>query len=282
MKKKLGIIVDSGINLSKVEAEKKGYHYVPLFIIEKSTTTYLDQVEIFKDDLYEKMKNKLELSTSQQSLGVMLSTVEKMLEEYEKVIVVPISSSMSGSFNTWKIVEQELDTPNLYIFDTKDMGISIEWALDIILANIEKGVSFLEIQKILTARSEKRYLFLSTSDFYRLRKSGRVSAIKSLIASLLKYNIALEYQGSPKLLSKTKSIEDSFDSMVSRIKDITKNSIIKNISFYHFFASNLSDRFSALINRAKTIFENLTISNIPNTIAVHIGNNSFGFALEVE
>lgn len=282
MKKKLGIIVDSGINLSKAEAEAKGYNYVPLFIIEKSTTTYLDEVEIFRDDLFEKMKTKVELSTSQQSLGVMLSHAEKMLEEYEKVIVVPISSSMSGSFNTWKIVEQEFDNPNFYIFDTKDLGISIEWALDIIVPLINEGVSFSEVQNKLNARSEKRYLFLSTSDFYRLKKSGRVSAIKSIIASILKYNIALEYQGSPKLLSKTKSIDESFESILNRIKEITKISKIKNISFYHFFASNLSDKFSSLITKAKSIFENITISNIPNTIAVHIGNNSFGFALEVE
>ena len=101
MKKRIGIIVDSGASLR--ENKLKNIEVIPLIInevIDKKINTYNDGVDLTREDVNKKISNKAKLSTSQSIFGECFNLVEKMLKNYDEIMVFPLSEGITGSYNT--------------------------------------------------------------------------------------------------------------------------------------------------------------------------------------
>ena len=99
------VFVDSGSSIKQEEKEKLGVEILPLKIMldEKE---YLDGVDLSIDEFYDALINKnLFPKTSLPSLADAEDRVSECTQKGDDVIILTISSGISGTYNTFKMLK---------------------------------------------------------------------------------------------------------------------------------------------------------------------------------
>ena len=100
---KIAVLTDSGSNLQPEYIKKhKNLFVVPLMIVANGKS-YRDQLEITAEEVYAQIDEK-DFSTSLPEVGDLKKTIEKIKKEgYTDVLVINISSGLSGTYNAFRI-----------------------------------------------------------------------------------------------------------------------------------------------------------------------------------
>ena len=100
---KIALLVDSGIDIPKHIREQYNMYSIPLKIIYKERE-YSDGVDITAEEIYSKLSEEIP-KTSLPSTGEILEKLAEIKEDgYEKVLIVTLSSGLSGTFKLKNIL----------------------------------------------------------------------------------------------------------------------------------------------------------------------------------
>ena len=99
MSKRIAVVTDSNSGIPIRTAEELGIFVIPMpFIIEEKT--FYEEISLTQPQFYEKLKNDVDISTSQPVVGDILDLWDKILEDYDEIVHIPMSSGLSGSCAT--------------------------------------------------------------------------------------------------------------------------------------------------------------------------------------
>ena len=97
--KKTGIMTDSHSGILQSEADELGIGVLPMpFYIDEKL--YREGVDISREEFYDRLRKGVDVSTSQPSPEEVMKMWDTMLEQYEELVYIPISSGLSGSCQT--------------------------------------------------------------------------------------------------------------------------------------------------------------------------------------
>ncbi|MDC4163349.1 DegV family protein [Mycoplasma bradburyae] len=288
--KKIAIITDSSSTIKTNEL--KDVFVVPLQITINNTNTYLDGVDIQQDEIYDylsKDKN-VDIKTSMPVIESILKTTKEVASNYDHVFVLPISSGLSGTYSQWKmVIETELsDLKNISIFDTCDTAISLKWLVNEVQQLISQDKSIKEIEEYIENWKNRIYTMIVVNDLTQLRKGGRISKMKSLIAGILKISPIISFhKGVNQLVDKAinikTAIEKCIEQATSKLK-LTKNKIVK-LGFCHTFKEDKKTKevLKLVKEGLKSLeFNELDVAMITPVIGVHTGINAFALSFLID
>ena len=178
------IIVDSGSNFTADEVDRYDLGWIPLHIIYPDGRVIGDVPERH-EDLYDDIAKGM-LLTSQPPPEQIRRVFEETLSKYEYGVYISLSSALSGTFNTAKVVVSEMKTDRIKVIDSKQITIGIDTVVMAMLDEINRGVSFDRIEDVFDSiRGRQRFYFmLETLD--HLVKSGRIGRARYVVGSVLK------------------------------------------------------------------------------------------------
>ena len=88
--KKIGIMTDSHSGILPEEAEQLGIKVLPMpFYIDD--TSYLEGLDLSREEFYEKLRQGANVSTSQPSPQEVMEMWDDMLKTCEEIIYIPIT-----------------------------------------------------------------------------------------------------------------------------------------------------------------------------------------------
>jgi fatty acid-binding protein DegV len=95
---KYGILVDSGgIIIDDNAIKNTNIHVIPLHVILGDKTEFLDTPEnIKKYDVFTRVSNKEEITTSMASPGELEVKYDEMLKKYDHILHITITPNLSG------------------------------------------------------------------------------------------------------------------------------------------------------------------------------------------
>lgn len=121
--KKIAIILDSGSNYATENAD---VIVLPMqvFIKDKNgqEQAYLDDANFERSLLINAFNNKFDVSTSMASPGLLLNVLEEIHDQYEHIVVLPLSKHLSSFYDT--CVSLTTDYQNVKVIDGSCVGIS--------------------------------------------------------------------------------------------------------------------------------------------------------------
>ncbi len=181
---KIAILVDSGCDVPVEYREKYGMYVAPLTIIYKDAE-YRDGVDIDPDTVFARFADEIP-STSLPSPATVVDLFQQIKADgYEKVLVVAISSGLSGTFEMLRGFGPTPEGLDAYYVDTKNIGIGS--GLTAIRAGelIEEGLPFDEVchQTEMVARNTKVFFCVATLEY--LLKGGRIGLVSGMLGMLL-------------------------------------------------------------------------------------------------
>lgn len=94
------IVTDSNSGITQAEAEKLGISVLPMpFLINGEE--FFEDVNLTQEAFYEKLRDdNAQISTSQPSIASVTELWDKLLETYDEVVHIPMSSGLSESCRT--------------------------------------------------------------------------------------------------------------------------------------------------------------------------------------
>ena len=178
------IITDSTSDITLQEAKKYGITVVPL-TVHFGDEEFLDGVTITPHEFYEKLIECEQLpKTSQATPFAYAEAYQNAVQEGKEIIVITISSKLSGCYQSAVNAASEFDS-RISIIDSENAAIG-EKAL--VLKAIElrdKGCSLEEMTTKLEEAKKHLHLLALLNTLEYLKKGGRISAAAALAGSII-------------------------------------------------------------------------------------------------
>ena len=229
---KTAIMTDTNSGINKKEANELGIFLLPMPVIVKDKT-YLEGIDISLGEMYEMMEDGIETSTSQPSPGSLMEMWDDILEEYDEVVHIPMTSGLSGSCENARGLARGYKGRVIVVDNHR---ISVPQRESVLEAKkmADMGKNGQEIAEYLEESGKDSSIYITVSDLKYLQRSGRLGSTSAFLGSLLNIKPILTIQGE-KIdafakcrgikLCERKMIEALENDINVRFKDVPKENI---------------------------------------------------------
>lgn len=241
MEKRIAVVTDSNSGITQVQAKELGIKVVPTpFFINGDL--FLEDITLTRDAFFEKLNDDAEISTSQPAPGDLIDTWEKLLEEYDEVVHIPLSSSLSSACETAIMLSGDYDGRVQIVNNQRVSVMQKESVMDAIRL-AEAGKSAKEIKQILEEEKFNACAYITVDTLKYLKKGGRVTPTAAAIGSVLNIKPVLIVFGE-KLdsVAKVRGFKAAKKTMLDAIeKDLKEKFANDDMAIYAVTTSNAEE-----------------------------------------
>ena len=280
---KIAVVTDTNSSISIEESMDMGIYMVSMpFIIDGKT--YYENKDLGQDEFYDFLESGADITTSQPSPGDVLDLWDELLTKYDKVLHIPMASTLSGSCDSAKMLAADYDG-KVIVVDNKRVSISLRQAVYDALKYIEEGLSAEEIKEQLEKDTYEAIIYLSVDTLKYLKKGGRLSPAAAAIGSVLNIKPVLVFNcDALDPHKKTRGQKAAWKEVISSIKSSIENDFKgKDVILSSAFSGSTSygDKW---ISYVRENFPEYEIENfrLPLSIATHTGPGGCGLACIVK
>ncbi len=181
---KIAILTDSCSDVPRNLLEKFHIYEMPLSINYKDKS-YRDRVDITPEEVYENLQNEIP-HTSLPTIGEIHETIEKIIADGYKQIIIPvISSGLSGTCKAIEMVCEEFSNIKTAVIDTKNIALGSGFLSVYAAQLVDKQLNFDEIVKKINDKIKGSHIYYSLQTLNYLVKGGRLGRVEGFIGSVL-------------------------------------------------------------------------------------------------
>ena len=179
------IVLDSTADFPTAQERFPNFRVVPLYV-RFGDESYRDYVEITPEQFYARLETTAELpTTSQPTPGDFLAVYEELAPQYERILSLQISSTLSGTFASAEAATGLLGGDAVRVIDSRTVSASLALVAIGIQRMLERGTTDEEVDAFVARyRSGHRLLFTVNTLEY-LAKGGRIGRAAALAGNLL-------------------------------------------------------------------------------------------------
>lgn len=213
---KVAVVTDSNSGITQAQAKEMGVYVLPMpFMIDG--TEYLEDINLTQKEFYEHLSGDHDVSTSQPSPETILNLWEKLLEEYDAVVHIPMSSGLSSSCQTAKMLADDFDG-KVQVADNHRISVtqrrSVQDALDMVAAGMDAEAICKKLEE--TGLDSTIYITVDTLKY--LKKGGRITPAAAALGTLLRLKPVLTIQGEKlDAFAKARTMKQARSMMITAI-----------------------------------------------------------------
>ena len=190
---KIAIVTDSNSGITQAQGKELGIHVIPMpFYINEEL--FFEDITLTQDEFYQKLAEDAEISTSQPSPGDVIDLWEKLLEEYDEIIHIPMSSALSSSCETAFMLAKEFEG-KVHIIDNQRISVTMRQSVLDAIEMTEMGMTASEIEKVLMREKLEASIYITVDTLKYLKKGGRVTPAAAALGTVLNLKPVLQIQG---------------------------------------------------------------------------------------
>ena len=284
---KTAIITDTNSGINKKEADKMGIFLLPM-PVNVSDKTYLEGIDISLDEMYGMMEEGIETTTSQPSPGSLMEMWDDILDEYDEIVHIPMTSGLSGSCENAKGLARGYEG-KVIVVDNHRISVPQRESVLEAKAMADAGKEGKEIAQYLEDTGMDCSIYITVSDLKYLRRSGRLGSTSAFLGSLLNIKPILTIQGEKidafakcrgLKICERKMIEALENDINTRFKDVPEDNIqvlvagtLKEQSEIDEWTKTVQDAFP---------YSKVYYNALPCSILSHVGPGCRGIAVVVK
>lgn len=218
MNNKIRIIVDSAADLA--ESIKDKVTILPM-TLRFGDDEYLDGVTITKQEFYEKLIESDTLPTTSQIMPLGFEEAyREALSQGEDVVVITVSSKLSGTYQSACIAKEEVGADNVFVVDSLSVAIGEGILAEMAVSLMEEGKSAEEIADVLTKERENIRVIALLNTLEYLKKGGRISKTVAFAGEMLSIKPVVNIiKGEVNLLGKARGSKQGNNLLVKEIEN---------------------------------------------------------------
>ena len=279
---KVAVVSDSNSGITQAEAEALGVTILPMpfFAGDK---TYYEDIDLTQDEFYQMLTQNTDISTSMPLVGNVTDTWDKLLEEYDEIVHIPMSSGLSGSCETAIMLSQEYEG-RVQVVNNQRISVTQRQSVLDAMALAAQGRGAEEIRGILEREKLNSSIYIMVDTLFYLKKGGRITLTAAAIGTLLKLKPVLQIQGDKlDAFAKARTVKQAKSMMIdamkndfeNRFKDAAGEHLYLELAYTH--DREAAEAFYAEVQQA---FPGMEIVMHPLSLSVscHIGPGALAIA----
>ena len=187
------ILTDSNSGITQEEAKKLGIYVFPTPVYINDEVFY-EGVDLTTEQFFARQAEGAEIKTSMPVVGDVIDKWESLLEEYDEVVYIPLSSGLSSSCDTAIMLAEDYDG-KVQVVNNQRISVTMKLSVFDAKTLADAGKSATEIKEILEAMKFESTIYILVDTLEYLKKGGRITPAAAAIGSLLKIKPVLQIRG---------------------------------------------------------------------------------------
>ena len=191
---RIAIVTDSNSGITQTQAGELGVYVIPMpFYIDGEL--FYEDINLTQEEFYHKLEHDAEISTSMPALGDTMDLWKRLLEEYDEIVYIPMSSGLSSSCSAAATLAED-DFPGK-VFVVNNQRISVTQRQSVLEAKelAEKGWPAGKIRDFLEKTRFESSIYITLDTLKYLKKGGRITPAAAALGTLLRLKPVLQIQG---------------------------------------------------------------------------------------
>lgn len=280
--KKIAIITDSNSGITQIQAKELGIDVVPMpFFINEET--FYEDINLTNKEFYERLNDNANISTTQPSPQSLLDLWDKVLEDAESIVYIPMSSGLSGSCQTAIMLSNDYDG-KVQVVDNLRISVTQRQAVLDAIELSKKDMSAKEIKDYLEKVKLEASIYIMVDTLKYLKKGGRITPAAATLGTLLRIKPVLQIQGDKlDAFAKARTIAQAKSIMIEAMKkDIETRFGGLDANKVHLSIAHTENEEAAYELKAELDKEfpgyDIYVDHLSLSVSCHIGPGSLAIA----
>lgn len=183
-------VADSTLGLSPQEALEREVYVIPQQVIIEGQS-YRDYVEMTPDEVIQAQLSGKKVGTSQISPVDLEALYKDLLEKFDRIVSVHVSSKLSGTCSTARMVAEKFGN-RIKVLDSLSLNGGLSFVIEEARRKLSAGVSWDKLEEAIAPLIERMRGFVLPATLEYLHRGGRIGGLQHFIGSLLKLLPVLE------------------------------------------------------------------------------------------
>ncbi len=282
MAKKIAVVTDSNSGITQKQAQEMGLYVLPMpFMINNET--YFEDITLSQAEFYERLASGADVVTSQPSPDSVMKLWDELLQTYDEIVHIPMSSGLSGSCQSALMLAADYEGRVQVVNNQRISVTQRQSALDA-MELADKGMDAAQIKQFLEDDKFNSSIYIMLDTLYYLKKGGRITPAAAALGTILRLKPVLTIQGDKlDAFAKARTVSQGKTMMINAIRNdmekrfggVNKDNIWLQIAYTYDLdaAKQLRDEVAAQFPGFAIHMDPLSLS-----IACHIGPGSLAVA----
>ena len=280
MIKKVAIVSDTNCGITLDEAKELGIHLITMPFCVDGEEHY-EYKTMNHAMFFEKLRAGADVFTSMPSPADLMDLWEELLNEYEEVIYIPMSSGLSGSCHAAIGFAGEYDG-KVVVVDNKRISVIMKQAVLEAKCMADKGMNAARIKEYLEKDALNASVYVAVDTLEYLKKSGRVTPAAAAIGGVLNIKPVLQIQGGKlDAYKKVRGMNQATKAMFEGIRsDIKTRFAGKDVVIRAAYSGSeeVKNAWEAALKEEFPSIE-IEIDPLPISICCHVGEGAMGIGI---
>ena len=276
--KKVAIITDSTAYLPANYVEEFGVTVVPL-TLQWDGASYRDGVDILPDEFYTRLSDSKTLpTTSQATVNDFTQVYKRLMDEGFDILTLPISSGISGTYDSAIQAKAQLGEVPIEIIDTRLVSMALSFQVLAAARAAKDGASLEECKQIALKAYDHIGVYFVVDTLKYLHAGGRIGGGKRFMGTALNIKPILEIRdGKIEAVKSVISINKALEAMVEMVeKDVDQREPVR-VSVFHALAAEKAQELLKT-TAARLHADEAILSYVSPVIGCHVGPGTLSIA----
>ncbi len=222
--KKVAFLCDSSADITNQEAKALDIHVIRMPIIIDGVS-YIEEETIKDQEIIYALQRGARVTTTQPSLGEIISMWDMLLQTHDEVFYLPLSRELSGTCrNAIQMAQEEAYRGKVIVVDSTFACYPVIKMLEIARDMYAKGYEGAQIKQKFEEEGEL-FAILIPENLNALKNGGRVSPAAAALAGLLKIHPLLKVDhGAIDVQDKVRTLSKAYKAGLDVcLKDVDPN-----------------------------------------------------------
>ena len=277
---KIAIVTDSNSGISQAQAKEMGVYVLPMpFLINGKE--YLDGIDLFPDEFYRFLEEDADVSTSQPSPDSVMKLWDELLKEYDEIVHIPMSSGLSGSCQTAKMLADDYDG-KVQVVNNQRISVTQLYSVEDAKAFAEAGMNAEQICKKLEEEALESSIYVTVTTLKYLKKGGRITPAAAALGTMLRLKPVLQIHGEKlDAFSKVRTMSAAKKTMIDAIRNDLENRFAGSpmkLAIAHTNNEAMALEFKAELEKEFPGYPEIIVNELSLSVACHIGDGALAVA----
>ena len=278
----VAVMTDTNSGMTVETGKKVGAAVIPMPVILDGTI-YYEGINLTREDFFRSLEQGKQISTSQPAPGDVLEMWNRLLEEYDEVVYIPMSSGLSGSCQTARMLAEDYQG-RVQVVDNHRISIPQKNSVMDALYLAEKGCSAREIKRELERTAFDCMIYIGVDTLKYLKRGGRITAAAAAMGSVLNIKLLLKIEGEKldahaKIRGTNACKRRLMESMRQSVEQFHSNYAKISVDAASTYLSDADQQGWYALAKENFPDEAVSYDSLALSIACHVGPGAFGMAV---
>ena len=279
---RVAVITDSNSGITQMDGKNMGISVLPMpFTIDDKT--YYEDINLTREEFFQMMADGRDIMTSQPSPGDVMDLWDKALEKNDQVVYIPMSSGLSGSCQSARMLSDDYDG-KVQVVNNQRISVTQKRSVLDAIEMAQMGMSAREIREELEFVRYESSIYIMLDTLHYLKKGGRITPAAAAVGSLLRIKPVLQIKGERlDAFSKARTLGQGKNIMINAMKhdiDTLYGGSDKENVWLYAVHGNIPEQFAEFAQEVRAAFPGIRVQEdvLSLSIACHIGPGALAIA----